>query len=91
VLFRSASTGAAVTGRRSRRFAPAISPGAGAQDGHSTGGRVFGYTNVPVDPSNPRSRRRYVIHESVAAVVRRIFELYADGHSLVGIATRLNK
>lgn len=61
-----------------------------AQDGHSTGGRAFGYTTVPVDPSNPRSRRRYVTDESAAAVVRRIFEMYADGNSLVGIATRLN-
>lgn len=67
-----------------------LSHRARAQDGHSTGGRAFGYTTVPVDPSNPRSRRRYVIDESVAVVVRRIFELYADGHSLVGIATRLN-
>ncbi len=67
-----------------------LSHRARAQDGHSTGGRAFGYTTVPVDPSNPRSRRRYVIDESVVAVVRRIFELYADGHSLVGIATRLN-
>jgi site-specific DNA recombinase len=67
-----------------------LSHRARAQDGHSTGGRAFGYTTVPVDPSNPRSRRRYVIDESAAAVVRRIFDMYADGHSLVGIAARLN-
>jgi site-specific DNA recombinase len=54
-----------------------------------TGGRVFGYDNVRTDEgSRPRTRR--FINEQQAAVVRRIFELRADGEGFAAIAKRLN-
>ena len=55
--------------------------------GHVTGGRVFGYDNVRTD-SGPVIR---VINEVEAAVVRRIFELYADGYGQSRIAKVLNE
>jgi site-specific DNA recombinase len=62
-----------------------------------TGGRVFGYLNRDVYPagadSTSRPKRCYVervVHEPEAAVVRRIFELYARGMGLRTIAHRLN-
>ncbi|HEV8458223.1 MAG TPA: recombinase family protein [Methylomirabilota bacterium] len=62
-----------------------------------TGGRVFGYLNRDVYPAGPdptsRPKRLYVervVHEPEAAVVRRIFELYASGTGLRSIAHRLN-
>jgi len=39
------------------------------------GGQTFGYTNVRVN-----SHAEYHINETEAAVVRRIFELAAEGH-----------
>jgi site-specific DNA recombinase len=56
-----------------------------AQAGHVTGGRVFGYENVPV---NGHKERRII--EAEAAVVRRIFELAAAGYGSRRIALRLN-
>jgi site-specific DNA recombinase len=68
-----------------------------ARAGHVTGGRCFGYTNVNVTASTPdahgRPIRLYVerrINEAQAAVVRKIFRLYTDGHGLGTIARRLN-
>ena len=55
--------------------------------GHVTGGRVFGYDNVRTD-SGPVVR---VINEAEAAVVRRIFALYADGYGQSRIAKALNE
>jgi len=62
-----------------------------------TGGRVFGYLNRDVYPAGAaltsRPKRLYVervVHEPEAAVVRRIFELYASGMGLRSIAHRLN-
>src|SRR5688500_2894788 len=52
-----------------------------AKAGEVTGGRVFGYHNVPV--CNANGQRSHVdrrINEREAAVIRRIFELCATGH-----------
>jgi site-specific DNA recombinase len=56
-----------------------------------TGGRVYGYRNAEVLGAD--GRRAHVVLEiepAEAAVVRRIFELYRDGHGVVRIARRLN-
>jgi site-specific DNA recombinase len=62
-----------------------------ARAGHVTGGRVFGYANRQV--CSPDGRRSHVvreINETEAAVVRRIFQLCADGRGLTSIAKQLN-
>ena len=56
-----------------------------AKAGHVTGGRVFGYDNVRVDAHVERR-----INETEAAIVRRIFELRADGIGQTRIAKQLN-
>lgn len=56
-----------------------------AIQGFHTGGRCFGYDNVKAGDSV-----RLQINESEAAVVRRIFEMSADGSSLKSIARVLN-
>ena len=56
-----------------------------AKAGHVTGGRVFGYDNVRVDGHVERR-----IHEAQAAVVRRIFEMAADGAGVKKIGKTLN-
>jgi DNA invertase Pin-like site-specific DNA recombinase len=68
-----------------------------ARQRHVTGGRVFGYGNHDVYPADAdpttRPKRLYVerrILEPEAAVVRRIFELSANGLGLRAIAHRLN-
>jgi site-specific DNA recombinase len=66
-----------------------------AQHGHVTGGRVFGYDNVPVlvTGSDGQARRSHVerhVNELEAVVVRRIFELTAQGRGKTTIAKMLN-
>ena len=56
-----------------------------ARVGHVTGGRVFGYHNVRIDGHVERR-----INETEAAVVRRVYELYAAGYGLSSIAHALN-
>ena len=66
--------------------------------GLNPGGRCYGYINVPIeDPSRPAkygrpavSGVRLEINEEQAAVVRRIFQMYANGQGLAMIAKRLN-
>jgi site-specific DNA recombinase len=65
--------------------------------GHVTGGRVFGYHNrdvcIGVD-QHGRPQRSHVVREVVeseAAVVRKIFQLAADGLGKTAIALRLNR
>ncbi len=57
------------------------------------GGRVYGYRTVreenPPDPEHPRAIP--IVDEVQAAVVRRIFQLYADNHGLKQIASLLNE
>lgn len=62
-----------------------------AKAGHVAGGRVFGYDNIEVrraDGKRSHSARR--INEQEAAVVRRIYELYAAGTGYTRIAKGLN-
>ena len=65
-----------------------------AQALHVTGGKVFGYDNVDV-PSPEATARGYASSArstiEQAAIVRRIFELYASGVGMVKIAHRLNQ
>ena len=63
-----------------------------ARAGHVTGGRVFGYDNV--DVLAPDGRRSHVdrrINEEEASVVRRIFQMCADGIGKARIAHLLNE
>ena len=57
----------------------------------SAGGKCFGYSSEPVDPSNPKSQRVHVVEESQAAIVREIFERYAEGMTQRSIAKLLNE
>lgn len=57
-----------------------------ARKRHVTGGRCFGYENVRVDGHVERR-----INDSEAAVIIRIFELYADGYGKTRIAKLLNE
>lgn len=55
--------------------------------GMSTGGKTFGYRNVP----QPDGRALMVVDEAEASIVRRIFELYTTGHSIRSVAEQLNR
>jgi site-specific DNA recombinase len=56
--------------------------------GLSAGGRCFGYDAIPTGDG---TSKRYSVNEAAAAIVRRIFELYAEGYSFKGIARKLNE
>jgi site-specific DNA recombinase len=68
-----------------------------ALQGFHTGGRCFGYRNVPIEDAARVDQHgrslitgvRLEVRENEAAVVRRIFELYAGGKSLQKIAKQL--
>ena len=65
------------------------------ESGLHTGGRCFGYENVPVEDGVVRragdSRPvRLAVNKAEAEVVRRIFQMAADGTSLKGITKALN-
>src|SRR5688572_29775126 len=63
-----------------------------ARAGHVTGGRVFGYENVPIaDAGGRRSHVERRVNEAEAAIVRRIFELAASGVGQGRIARLLNE
>jgi site-specific DNA recombinase len=69
-----------------------------ALSGFHTGGRCFGYRNVPIEDASHVDQHgrptitgvRLEVHEEQAAIVRRIFEMYAGGNSLQWIAKQLN-
>ena len=69
-----------------------------ALSGLHTGGRCFGYRNVPIEDVSrvdQHGRRlitgvRLEVREDQAGIVRRIFQMYADGNSLQRIAKQLN-
>ncbi len=66
-----------------------------AEKGYCTGGRVFGYDNVPVSHPNQKgeqvkSHTDYRINEREADTVRRTFRMYAAGYGHVTIAKTLN-
>ncbi|MBI4821691.1 MAG: recombinase family protein [Deltaproteobacteria bacterium] len=62
-----------------------------AKKGYVTGGKVFGYRNVEAkDPSGKRAYVTYEIDPVESLTVIKIFEMYADGVGLRGIARKLN-
>ena len=66
-----------------------------AEKGYNTGGRVYGYDNVPVygaavNGQQVRIHTDYRIHPEEAEVVRGIFRACADGRGLTAIAKALN-
>jgi site-specific DNA recombinase len=67
-------------GRRVRRGLEGL-----ARNGKSAGGRSFGYV-----PASQSGTGRIEIDQEQAKVVRRIFEMYADGYSCRAIAAKLN-
>jgi site-specific DNA recombinase len=63
-----------------------------AKAGHVTGGRVFGYDNVDVSgPDGQRSHVERRINDAEAAVVRRIFDLTAQGYGRKRVVQILNE
>jgi len=64
-----------------------------ASQGHVTGTKVYGYENVPVynGGSERRSHVELRVYEEEAHVVRRIFQMYADGYGLKLVARQLNQ
>jgi hypothetical protein len=61
------------------------------EHGHVAGGKCFGYENVTIfDESGRRSHVVRRVREDEAAVVRRLFELAAEGRGLRAVAKRLN-
>ncbi len=56
--------------------------------GRHAGGRTFGYNTVPADDGRGKT---LVVNEIEAAIVRRIFQMSANGLSLKKIATTLNR
>ena len=61
-----------------------------ARAGHVTGGRAFGYDNVPVVVNGKRSHVERRVNRADAAIVIRILQLYDDGHGYTSIAKLLN-
>jgi len=62
-----------------------------AAQGYSTGARAYGYQNIPVcNGGDKPSHVKLEIHPEEAEVVRRIFQMYADGHGLKQVARQLN-
>jgi site-specific DNA recombinase len=62
-----------------------------ALQGFATGNVAYGYHTVPVpDGRGGVLGNRIEIHEGEAVVIRRIFEMCRDGHSLAAIARTLN-
>ncbi len=61
-----------------------------AKDGQVTGGKVYGYTNVEVLANGTRQSVTRQVNPEQAAVVQRIFEMYASGIGMLTIAHRLN-
>ena len=67
--------------------------------GYSTGGRLYGYNSEPVydasGPTDPRGQPvpvgyRLAVVPEEAAVVRKVFKLFRDGHGEKAIAKQLN-
>jgi len=61
------------------------------EKGFSTGGNIaLGYRTVPINPKDENSKKMFVIDEETAPLVRRIFEMYADGNTVTQITEQLN-
>ncbi len=52
-----------------------------AKAGFSAGGKTYGYETEAVDPDDPQSKKRHIVIEHEAEIVREIFTRYADGES----------
>ncbi|MGD1211254.1 MAG: recombinase family protein [Candidatus Acidiferrales bacterium] len=69
-----------------------------AERGNHTGGRCFGYRNIPIESKNQTDAygrativgAKLEVDPDQAETVRRIFQMYVDGHSLKTIAKMLN-
>ena len=62
-----------------------------ARAGHVTGGRVFGYDNIPVlDVAGQRSHVERRINDAEAVIIQRIFQMCAAGQGVRSIAKLLN-
>lgn len=63
-----------------------------AREGKWNGGKVLGYDVVEI-PSEGKKRKetKLVINEKEAMTVRRIFELYSEGHGYKATVNRVNK
>lgn len=62
-----------------------------ALQGMSAGGRSYGYESNPVIEKGQVVGHALSINEEQAAVVRRIHQMFADGHSPMAIAAQLNE
>lgn len=62
-----------------------------AKEGSWNGGRVLGYDSKKVESDGKRKMTKLVINEKEAPTVRRIFQLYTEGHGYKSIANTLNK
>lgn len=62
-----------------------------AKDGFSAGGKTYGYRTEPIDPKDPDSKKRLVIVDEEAEIVREIFTRYANLESPRAIAFDLNR
>ena len=61
------------------------------EKGFSTGGNIaLGYKTMRINPNDENSKKIFVIDEETAPLVRRIFEMYADGMSVTQITEQLN-
>ena len=58
--------------------------------GFSAGGKTYGYTTKAIDPDDPQTKKRLVVIECEAEIVREIFTRYADGESPRSICDDLN-
>ena len=66
-----------------------------AEKGYNTGGRVYGYNNVPVystgaNGDRVKSHTDYKINEEHRDVILGIYTMYAAGHGMTKIAKALN-
>lgn len=63
-----------------------------AKEGSWNGGQVLGYDSERTQNENrKRNTTRLVVNEREAATVRRIFQLYTEGHGYKSIANTLNQ
>ena len=64
-----------------------------AEHGYVTGGNIaLGYKTDSIDKTNKDSKKKFVVDEATAPIVRRIFEMYADEHkTMAQIIRHLNE
>ena len=62
-----------------------------ADKGYVTGNSGgLGYKSVRIDPTDEKSKKKHIIDEEAAKIVRRIFRMYTDGISVTDITDQLN-